>query len=49
MKVERVVLNALTENAALPPASCAFGDLVGIVCGEPIHLRLGSECVLSTR
>jgi hypothetical protein len=31
LKVERVVLNALSENAALPHAVCAFGGSFAIV------------------
>src|SRR6266542_477067 len=31
LKVERVVLNALTKDAALPPDICAFGDCSAIV------------------
>ena len=33
-KVERVVLNALQETAALPPDVCAFGDHTSIVFRE---------------
>ena len=33
-KVERVVLNALGEIAALPPDIQAFGDLSRVVFGE---------------
>jgi hypothetical protein len=30
IKVERVVLNALVVDAALPPHICAFGDLSAV-------------------
>ena len=33
-KVERVVLNALQQTAALPPDICAFGDHTSIVFRE---------------
>jgi hypothetical protein len=32
--VERIVLNALANHAALPPNICAFGDSFAIVFGE---------------
>jgi hypothetical protein len=42
--VERVVLNALADNAALPPDICAFGESVCHRLREkPIHLRLGAR------
>jgi len=44
IKVERVVLNALANNAAQPPDVRAFGDFLGIVFGEAdppaLHFRL---------
>src|SRR5438477_112846 len=39
-KVDRVVLNAIAINAALPPDICAFGESSAIVFGEadpPLH------------
>jgi len=42
--VERVVLNPLTNNAALPPDICAFGESVCHRLQEkPIHLRLSAQ------
>jgi len=42
--VERVVLNALADNAALPPDICAFGESVCHPLQEkPIHFRLSAQ------
>jgi hypothetical protein len=45
-KVERVVFNALTVDAALPPDICAAGEFFGIAFGEvdPPWRRLCFKC-----
>jgi hypothetical protein len=47
--VERVVLNALPNNAALPPDICAFGDSFAIAFGEVDPPQRAAERIILAR